>query len=110
LRDGAHDLANRVHRDIRDMGHHYELAALLPSLNETERRQLVASVGSLRKIREMDVDDLNKLVNSDMASRVMADLEELRSETTETVIPFVVPIRYDAENGNAEDLRPIESR
>ena len=33
LRDAAHDLANRVHRDLREMGHHYELAALLPSDN-----------------------------------------------------------------------------
>jgi excinuclease ABC subunit C len=110
LRDGAHDLANRVHRDLRDMGHHYELAALLPSLTESERRHLVASVGSLRKIREIDADDLAKLVEPDLASRVMTDLHQHRTEVTEAVIPLVVPIRFDAENGNAEDLIPINSK
>jgi excinuclease ABC subunit C len=110
LRDGAHDLSNRVHRDVRDMGHHYELAALLPSLNEIERRQLVSAVGSLRKIREIDVGELNKLASPDIASIVMIDLQEHRGDAMDAVIPLVVPIRYHAENGNAEDLRPISSK
>ncbi len=54
LRDEAHDLANRVHRDYREMMPFYEVAG---------------------------VD-----------------------------LPVVVPLRFHAENGGAEDLIPIESR
>ena len=54
LRDEAHDLANRVHRDYREMMPFYEKAGF---------------------------------------------------ET-----PLVVPLRFHAENGGAEDLIPIESR
>ena len=108
LRDGAHDLANRVHRDVRDMGHHYKLADLLPSLNEIERRQLVAAVGSVRKVRDIDPDDLRELVPRELAARVTNDLQQ--HGEIGAVLPLVVPIRFHAENGNAEDLRPIESR
>ncbi len=45
-----------------------------------------------------------------VASRVAADLEKDRSGSPEAVIPLIVPIRFDAENGNAEDLIPIEQR
>ena len=54
LRDEAHDLANRVHRDYREMMPFYEKAGF-------ER-------------------------------------------------PLVVPLRFHAENGGADDLIPIESR
>jgi excinuclease ABC subunit C len=54
LRDEAHDLANRVHRDYREMMPFYEIAGV-------EK-------------------------------------------------PVVVPLRFHAENGGAEDLIPIESR
>ena len=50
LRDDAHDLANRVHRDLRDMRHNYELASILPSINEAERREVLTAVGSISKI------------------------------------------------------------
>ncbi len=107
LRDAAHDLANRVHRDLRDLGHHYELAALLPSITEPERRKLVTSAGSLRKIRELDATALTKLVGGESASLILTDLKKHRSGTSEAVIPLIVPIRFDAENGDADDLRPI---
>ena len=78
-------------------------------MNETERRQLVAAVGSLRKIREIHADDLRKLVSADVAVRVLNDLS-MHTDARPPVIPLVVPIRFDAENGNAEDLRPINSK
>ncbi len=110
LRDDAHELANRVHRDLRDLGHHYELAALLPSLNEQQRRRLVAAAGSLRKIRDLDRAKLNKIAGAEMASKISADLEKNGAEDRKGVLPFIVPIRFNAENGDADDLRPIDSR
>jgi excinuclease ABC subunit C len=109
LRDDAHDLANRVHRELRDMGHHYELAALLPSLNEADRRKIIAAAGSLRKLNEIEPAALVKLIGEDKATLVVADLNKIRSGETEAALPVIVPIRYTAENGDADDLIPIRS-
>ncbi|MEP6946713.1 MAG: hypothetical protein ABJA02_12410 [Acidobacteriota bacterium] len=110
LRDAAHDLANQVHRDLRDLGHHYELAALLPSLTEPERRAVVARAGSLRRIREADEIALIAWADRDIASRAVRDVARDRAGNAAPVVPLIVPIRFHAENGDADDLRPITSR
>lgn len=106
LRDDAHDLANRVHRDLRDMGHHYELAAVLPGISERERRRLIAHFGSLKKLIAADDTALTQLAGEQAAK----DIRRYQERSDEPVLPFVVPIRYDAEGGSAEDLRPIATR
>ena len=110
LRDAAHDLANRVHRDLRDLGHHYELAALLPSINEAERRQIVAAAGSLRKVRDFGAATLVKLIGDDKAAMVLTDLKKNGPDGLNKVLPLIVPIRFTAENGDADDLIPIKSK
>ena len=107
LRDAAHDLANRAHRDLRDMAHHYELAALLPSINESERRNLMASIGSIKKIREIDNETLRKLTSPKTGGLIAKDLEKSRSGRINAAIALIVPISFVAENGDAGDLRPI---
>ena len=109
LRDAAHDLANRVHRDLRDLGHHYELAALLPSINERERRKIVAAAGSLRKVADLDKLTLVKLLGDERASLVMDDLTDTVPADTDNALPLIVPIRFTAEQGDADDLIPIRS-
>lgn len=110
LRDAAHDLANRAHRDVRDMVHHYELSSMLPSINEAERRHLFGKVGSIKKIADLNENELAKLVPNQTARQVSADLKKYRSGESEAVFPFIVPISYVAENGDADDLRPIDFR
>ncbi len=109
LRDAAHDLANRVHRDLRDLGHHYELAALLPSITETERRKIIAAAGSLRKVVDLDSAVLVRLLGKERASLVINDLQTIDAADTDAALPLVVPIRFSAENGDADDLIPIRS-
>ena len=106
LRDAAHDLSNQVHRDLRDLRHHYELAAMLPSLTESERLKIVTKFGSVRKIREADPDSFGE---SDLALRLRSDIANAEDEL-DGVIPLIVPIRFQAEGGDADDLRPIEKR
>ncbi|MEO6655626.1 MAG: hypothetical protein ABIO36_06045, partial [Pyrinomonadaceae bacterium] len=79
LRDAAHDLANRAHRDLRDMVHHYELSALLPSITEPGRRTLMAHAGSIKKIRELPDHDLQKIVGHEAATLIASDLKKDRS-------------------------------
>lgn len=110
LRDAAHDLSNRSHRDLRDMVHHYEISALLPSIAESDRRSLMAKVGTIRKIREMTDEDIKAIVKPQIASKISADLENDRSGNSRAAKPLIVPISFVAENGDAEDLRPITTR
>jgi excinuclease ABC subunit C len=110
LRDEAHELSNRVHRDLRDMGHFYEVAAILPSLTEPERRQVIAEAGTIRKLLDLTEQDIRNLLSAALAERVLRDLGTFHSRGAETFRPVIVPIRYVDENGNADDLIPIASR
>jgi excinuclease ABC subunit C len=110
LRNDAHELANRVHRDLRDSSHNYELAAILPSLNEAERRKILKTVGSISRLTAMSADQVSKLFDSKLAKGLIHDLKNFRSLGSVEIVPLIVPIRFDAENGSADDLRPIRTR
>lgn len=110
LRDDAHDLSNRVHRDLRDMEHHYELAAILPGMNEAERRKLIARLGSVKNLLAVDETELEQLAGKERAAELIANINAHVARGPGPILPFVVPIRFDVEGGNAEDLRPIAAR
>jgi excinuclease UvrABC nuclease subunit len=107
LRDEAHNLANRAHRDLRDMTHNYELASILPSISEAERREVLRSVGSITKIAGLSDEDLVRNFRSQTARKIKRDLSDYRSGNSSPVVPLIVPIRFDDEKGGADDLRPI---
>jgi len=104
LRDEVHNLSNRVHRLRRDSTHFYELANVLPSLNENERRNLLQTFGSLRKLKAAERVKLEKILGSERGSAAFFDLQNLSDSKIE---PLIVPIRFTDENGNAEDLQPL---
>jgi excinuclease ABC subunit C len=110
LRDEAHDLANRAHRDLRDMRHNYELASVLPTLNEAERRRILKAVGSVSKIVDLSEKEIKKEFASEIANKIILDMEAYRRGESPQVLPLIVPIRFDDENGSADDLRPIATR
>jgi excinuclease ABC subunit C len=106
LRDEAHDLANSVHRRRRDTAHFYELAALLPSINEKERRLLLQKYGSLKQLKLAGMEDLIKIYGTEKAEIVFRELQN----KYEKVEPLIVPIRFDDESGDARDLQPISKK
>jgi len=110
LRDEAHDLANATHRLSRDMMHFYELAAILPSLNERERHELIREFGSIKKIVELTPSQLETRVGKTLAIRAAKDLEAFRNGNSPRPEPLIVPIRFVELDGAAEDLIPIEAR
>lgn len=110
LRNDAHDLANATHRLSRDMMHFYELAAILPSLTEAERQRLVREFGSIRQIVSADVSELAKHVGVERAVRALEDIRRYQDDGSTTVRPLIVPIRFVASDGEAEDLIAIEWR
>lgn len=110
LRDEAHDLANATHRLSRDMMHFYELAAILPSLNESERQRLLREFGSIRQIISASVSDLEKGLGIEKAKVAERDIQVFKRDGPRVARPLIVPIRFVASDGEAEDLIPIEWR
>ncbi len=110
LRDDAHDLANATHRLGRDMMHFYELAAILPSLEERERQELMREFGSIRSITSLESTDFEKRFGKEKSARAINDLSEFSEGRSRPQVPLIVPIRFVETDGAAEDLIPIDSR
>ncbi len=109
LRDEAHDLSNEIHRGRREMSHFYELAAILPSITESERRELLRRSGSLRDIAELKAEDLSAIFPPKKVNAILLDLQNHRCGGSRKIEPLILPIRYSDENGDAQDLRPLTS-
>ncbi len=107
LRDEAHDLSNEIHRQRREMSHFYELAALLPSLGESDRRALLRFAGSLKNILGLREKDLSALFTPKKINAILLDLQHFRCGNAARIEPLIVPLRYTDENGDAADLRPL---
>ena len=110
LRDESHSLANSAHRLSRDMMHFYELAAMLPSLNERERQELVRELGSIKAIADSDPSLFEARFGKKKAKLLAEDLAAFRSGTAHDPQPLIVPISFVETDGAAEDLIPIETR
>ncbi len=104
IRDEAHNLSNSVHRLRRDSTHFYELANVLPSLNENERRILLQKFGSFKQLKQAKKIKIDKVLGLKRADVAFSDLQKASDTKTE---PLIVPIRYTDENGDAEDLQPL---
>ena len=109
LRDEVHEFANAVHRETRDYAHFYEMANIAPSLTEPQRQKLLQSFGSGKRVSEASEAELVKVLGEDRGAVVAADIESYRQGSRRPIKPLVVPIRFQDENGAAEDLRPISS-
>jgi hypothetical protein len=91
------------------MAYYYEPASVLPSLNERQRQQLLMRAGSIKKLVQMSEADLAAFFDRETVAIAMADLEAARAGIMQYIEPLIVPIRFDASNGDAGDLRPIET-
>lgn len=107
LRDEAHALSNEIHRQRREMSHYYELAAILPSIDEATRRALLKSAGSIKNIAELTEKDLATNYPPEKLALIARDLCNYRRGGASKIEPLIVPLRYTDENGDAQDLRPL---
>ena len=112
LRDEAHNLSNLTHRQKREMSHFYELAEILPSIGEMERRYLLKQFGSLKKILRIggnDLAEITEVIDSNKKKRILNDLHNFRRGVAPKIEPLIVPLRFDDENGDARDLQPLST-
>ncbi|HEX8288780.1 MAG TPA: hypothetical protein VF556_12325 [Pyrinomonadaceae bacterium] len=109
LRDEAHALSNRIHRTKREMSHFYELAEILPSLNEKERQNLLRKLGSVKNLLLAQEKDLIGFFDIEKSKRVLTNISNYKKGNNRKVEPLIVPIRFDDENGDAKDLQPLST-
>ncbi len=109
LRDKSHDLANRTHGNIRDINHFYELATLLPAFSEKERREILQKAGSIKRLKEADLKDLKSIFDAVTAKNIYGEIRR-NDDLDINFAERIIPIRFDAEDGNAADLQPISFR
>ncbi|HEY0459533.1 MAG TPA: UvrB/UvrC motif-containing protein [Pyrinomonadaceae bacterium] len=107
LRDEAHNLSNEIHCQRRETAHFYELAAALPSIEESDRRALLKAAGSVKNLLKLSENDLTVLVSPEKAAAIRRDLQNYRNGNSPKTEPLIVPLRYVDENGDAQDLRPL---
>ncbi len=77
---------------------------MLPFLSEKARYDLLRKFGSLSELRNMSEADLNNYFGTEKGSLIY---RKLRGQIK--IEPFIVPIRYDDPNGEAENLQPLFS-
>ncbi len=92
------------------MMHFYELAAMLPSLNERERKTLLRDVGSMKAVSILDDEFFQKRFGKKKAEFIQVDLGAFRAGRSSAPKPLIVPIRFVETDGAAADLIPIETR
>ena len=107
LRDEAHNLSNEIHRQRREMSHFYELAEILPSIDENERRRLLKKSGSLKNILKIEKYELASDFSDAEIEIILQDLQNYKNGKSTKIEPLIVPLRYADENGSAQDLRPL---
>lgn len=107
LRDQAHNLANQTHAVRRDTNHFYELAETLPRMSETERKLILQKTGSIKALKNADLNFLQTEFGVEKGGEIFESLQQKKSETPNR-LGKLVPIRFDAPAGDAEDLQPID--
>ncbi len=109
LRDEAHNLSNQIHRQKREMAHFYELAEILPSLGEKERRQLLQTHGSVKNVLALNKNGLTEKFPVEKINLILSDLENYKNGNSKKIQPLIVPLRFDDENGDAKDLQLLST-
>jgi excinuclease ABC subunit C len=109
LRDEAHEFANAVHRETRDYAPFYEMANILPSLTEPERQLLLRGMGSSARVGKASTAQIENILGPERAGLAVRDILRHREGRHPKIKPLVVPIRFQDENGAADDLRLINS-
>jgi excinuclease ABC subunit C len=109
LRDEAHTLSNQIHRQKREMSHFYELAEILPSINEKERQELLKKFGSIKRLLLLEEKDLSENFGAGKSKLILRNLTNYRKGNSGKIEPLIVPIRFDDENGDAKNLQPLST-
>ena len=77
LQDEVHNVAIEYHRKLRDRQMHKSELDDIPGIGDAKKRELLKSFGSVKKIKEADIDELTKIkgINENLARKIKEHFE-----------------------------------
>ena len=77
IQEEVHRFAITYHRDIKSKGALVSVLDMVPGIGEKRRKKLLKEFGSLKKLKEASIEDLSKIVSSEVAKNLSEYLKEL---------------------------------
>ena len=77
IQEEVHRYAITYHRNMRSKGSLASLLDMAPGIGEVRRRELLKKFGSLKKMREASLEELETVLTHDVALKFMDYLKEL---------------------------------
>ena len=77
IQDEVHRYAISYHRNIKSKGALSSLLDLVPGIGEVKRKELLRKFGSLKKIKEASLEELEQVLNKDVAQNLFSYLKNM---------------------------------
>lgn len=77
IQDEVHNYAISYHRNIKQKGTLASLLDMAPGIGEVRRKELLKKFGSLKKLKEANLEDLETILSHEVAVKFMEYLKEL---------------------------------
>lgn len=77
IQDEVHRYAISYHRNIKSKGALSSLLDLVPGIGEVKRKELLKKFGSLKKIKEASLEELEQVLNKDVARNLFSYLKNM---------------------------------
>ena len=77
IQEEVHRFAITYHRDIKSKGALVSVLDMVPGIGEKRRKKLLKEFGSLKKLKEANIEDLSKIVSSEVAKNLSEYLKEI---------------------------------
>ena len=77
IQDEVHRYAITYHRNIKAKGALSSLLDVVPGIGEVKKKELLKTYGSLKKMKEATVEELEKIVNKEVAKNLFSYLKEI---------------------------------
>ncbi|MBR4618614.1 MAG: excinuclease ABC subunit UvrC [Bacilli bacterium] len=77
IQEEVHRFAITYHRDIKSKGALVSVLDMVPGIGEKRRKELLKKFGSLKKLKEANIKDLETIIPSDIAKSLHEYLKEI---------------------------------
>lgn len=77
MQDEVHRYTINYHRQIRSKGSIQSILDNIPGIGEKRRKELIKTFGSIKKIKEANTKELNKILPPDVTNKLMTYLKDM---------------------------------
>lgn len=77
IQDEVHRFAISYHRNIKSKGMLSSILDFVPGIGEKRKKELLKRFGSLKKMKEASLEELEEIINKDVASKLYQYLKEI---------------------------------